>query len=177
MRKLIYTAAVILCVFALHSCAEDVLIEELSDETTLTASLQEKTSYSTENCSFNLADLKANTEKVVSCLIDLQGETISLNENITLIYDGGDIVNGTLIFTDGKIDGRLLNQSLQVNGDASLTEPTFKFDPSRWDLTEGRTTFRNAFHNRLRIEELMTMVKQMNGNTFEIDAFDAYFEV
>ncbi|MGB3776299.1 MAG: right-handed parallel beta-helix repeat-containing protein, partial [Leeuwenhoekiella sp.] len=42
---------------------------------------------------------------------------------------------------------------------------------------EGRTTFRNAFHNRLRIEELMTMVKQMNGNTFEIDAFDAYFEV
>jgi parallel beta-helix repeat protein len=178
MRKLIYYFVLTVSAFVLHSCAEETIFEQIAqDSEATTAALHEKTSNTLENCDFNLANIKADTQKSISCLIDLKGQTVQLNNNVDLTYDGGDIINGTLIFKTGKIDGRLLNQELQVEGNATLIDPIFKFDPARWDLVQGKTSFRNALHNRLRLEELMGMVKKMNGDTFKMDSFDAYFEV
>jgi parallel beta-helix repeat protein len=178
MRKLIYYFALTVSAFVLHSCAEETILEQIAqDSEATTAALHEKISNTLENCNFDLANIKADTQKAISCLIDLKGQTIQLNNNVNLTYDGGDIINGTLIFKNGKIDGRLLNQELQVKGNATLIDPVFKFDSARWDLVQGRTSFRNALHNRLRLEELMNMVKNMAGDTFKIDSFDAYFEI
>jgi hypothetical protein len=178
MRKLIYYFVLTVSAFVLHSCAEETVFEQIAQDSEATmAALHEKTSNTLENCDFNLANIKANTQKSISCLIDLKGQTVQLNNNVDLTYDGGDIINGTLIFKTGKIDGRLLNQRLQVEGNATLIDPIFNFNPARWDLVQGRTTFRNALHNRLRLEELMNMVKKMAGDTFKIESFDAYFEV
>lgn len=178
MRKLIYYFVLTVSAIVLHSCAEETILEQIAqDSEATTAALHEKTSNTLENCDFDLANIKADTQKAISCLIDLKGQTIQLNNNVDLTYDGGDIINGTLIFKTGKIDGRLLNQELQIQGNATLIDPIFNFDPARWDLVQGKTSFRNALHNRLRLEELMGMVKKMDGDTFKINSFDAYFEV
>ena len=176
MRKLICYFIFFISTLLLQSCAEEMILEQSESALTI-AALHEKKTSTLQNCDFDLATIKAGTQKAISCLIDLKGKTVQLKDNVDLTYDGGDITNGTLVFTNGKIDGRLLNQALQVQGNATLIDPLFKFDPARWDLVQGKTSFRNALHNRLRLEELMGMVKKMKGDTFEIDSFDAYFEV
>ncbi|WP_031428734.1 right-handed parallel beta-helix repeat-containing protein [Flavimarina sp. Hel_I_48] len=162
----------------LASCAEESIVDLTNEElNAITAELHEKKSGTVQNCDFELSNIKEGTEKAINCIIDLDGKTIQLKKNVTLTYDGGDIVNGVLVFDNGKIDGQLLNKDLEIEGSADLIQPVFNFEADRWDLTQGRTTFRNALHNRIRLEELMKIVKGMGAHTFKIDEFDAYFEI
>ncbi len=131
------------------------------------------------SCDFNLSSITSGETIGIDCLLDLDGETIALPSNVTFTYEKGDIINGTLNFIgDSKIDGRLLNSSLNVNGDISLIDKTFTFIPSRWtNIIEGVATYEKALSNTKTFENLMFSIRAMGGEIFEIDKFDAYFEV
>ena len=130
-----------------------------------------------QNCNNALDELKSGDSLGITCIIDLNGKNLILNKNVTLNYEGGDIVNGTLTFKGGVIDGRLLNKSLKTKGEVKLKSPVFNFDPSRWDITQGHTDKRTAFSNRINLEKIINDVKSMGADTFKMDVFDAYFDV
>src|SRR5690606_17680351 len=100
-----------------------------------------------------------------------------LPSDVTLEYDGGDILNGTLNFNNGKIDGKLLNQTLEIKGTANLLDAIFEFIPKRWDIVEGTIDSDRALKNTIGLESLMEFVKGLGATTFEMGAFDAYFEI
>ncbi|AUP77972.1 right-handed parallel beta-helix repeat-containing protein [Flavivirga eckloniae] len=132
----------------------------------------------TTPCEFGLSDASANSTIKINCLLDLKGETIDLPENIVVEFDGGDIINGKLNFTNGgKIDGRLLSSKLELEGDVKLIDPTFKFYAIRWDIVEGKTTFEIALKNNTNLEGVMFFTKSLGATTFNIDKLDAYFEI
>ena len=129
-------------------------------------------------CDSGLSELKADTTIVINCLLDLEGEKIELPANVHIDFDGGDIINGKLVFSGGTIDGRLLSSKLIVVGDVKLKEPTFKFNPDRWkSIVEGETSSAVALKNTSELERLMNYTKHLGATVFEIGEFDAYFEV
>ncbi len=131
----------------------------------------------TAPCEFDLSSVSANATITVNCVLDLNGNTINLPENVTFDFDGGDIINGKLVFSGGNIDGRLLSAQLEVEGDVQLKDPCFKFYAVRWDIQEGPTTSEIALKNNANLENLMFWTKSLGATTFKIDKFDAYFEV
>ena len=131
----------------------------------------------TTPCDYTLATLTANETLKVSCQLDLEGQTIALPANVILEYDGGEIINGALTFSGGKIDGDLLNQDLEVSGTVVLMDPTFTFHPERWDIVQGKTNSDRAQLNNNNLENLMFFSNGLGAHTFVIDEFDAYFEI
>ena len=113
----------------------------------------------------------------IACQLNLDGQTITLPANVVLEYDGGEIINGSLSFNGGKIDGALLNQNLEVSGNVTLIDPSFTFYPERWDIVQGRTTSDRAQKNNNNLEDLMFFTQSIGASTFSIDKFDAYFEI
>jgi len=130
-------------------------------------------------CQFDFSTIKAGQIIPINCMLDLEGEEINLPANVTLTFDKGDIINGTINFAgQGKIDGRLLNSSLKLTGNISLTDKTFQFIPSRWsNIVEGPITPEIALKNTAEFENLMFYISDLGGSIFEIDQFDAFFEV
>ena len=129
-------------------------------------------------CDFDLSKVNEGENVVINCKLDLEGKTISLPDNITLSYNNGSIVNGTLLFTaTGKIDGRLLNLSLKLEGNAQLINNEFEFIPSLWEITEGEVDQTKALDNKNNIQTALNTVKKLQGNTFKIDKMNAFFEV
>lgn len=130
-------------------------------------------------CDFDLSKVIAGQNIEINCTIDLKGEEITLPENVTLIFKQGDILNGTINFTgQGKIDGMLLNSSLKLTGEISLTDTTFEFTPSRWsNIVEGSITREIALKNTAEFENLMFYISSLGGTIFEVDQFDAFFEI
>lgn len=130
-------------------------------------------------CDFTLDNLEANSTVVVNCIIDLQGESLDLPENVTLLYEGGDIINGTLVFSEGSsIDGDLLGNTLEVGGTKpALRDTSFAFDPKRWGIVEGTVSDEVALSNRDILENTMLLAKEYGIDTFKIDEMDAYFNV
>ncbi len=134
----------------------------------------------TTPCTFKASEITADQTIIVDCVLDLEGKTIDLPANVTFQFDKGDIINGTLNFPDngnGKIDGRLLNSTLTLNGGVKLIDPAFKFYAVRWEIVEGTTTSDIAFDNNKKLEALMFRIKELGGTTFNINKFDAYFEI
>ncbi len=133
------------------------------------------------NCDFNLTMLKVGEEKNIDCIIDLKGNTINLANNVILSYaNGGDIINGSINFSGdkSKIDGRLLNSTLSINGEVSLLDDVFVFNPSRWgNIVEGKVNYEVALENTKEFEQLMFRISDIGGKTFEVDQFDAFFEI
>ncbi|GAA3641535.1 hypothetical protein GCM10022397_28400 [Flavivirga jejuensis] len=132
----------------------------------------------TTPCDFTLDNLDPNTTVIIDCILDLGGGTVNLPANVTIDFEGGDIINGTLNFGDnGVIDGHLLNSTLTVSGsNPQLKDPTFNFDPKRWGIVEGATTSDIAWENNKILESAMFRAKELGVTTFKIDAIDAYFE-
>ncbi|UKM63950.1 right-handed parallel beta-helix repeat-containing protein [Flavobacteriaceae bacterium GSB9] len=130
-------------------------------------------------CDFDLTTLSAGDTVVIDCVMDLEGATINLPSDVTLLYEGGEIVNGTLNFSDNTtIDGNLLNMTLTTTGSIPLLKDTvFDFVPERWGIVEGKVSDEDALNNRDIIESMMEKVKDMGVNTFKIDKLDAYFKV
>ena len=133
---------------------------------------------STTPCLYEDLEVKANTIVSIDCLVNLEGKTIEIPENVTLEFDGGDIFNGTLNFTSrGKIAGKLLNSDLTLTGNISLIEETFEFITSRWDIVEGLVSDEIATNNRDHLETLFLKIKNLETSTFVIDKLDAYFKI
>ncbi len=131
----------------------------------------------TETCSFDSLDITANSTINIDCILNLNGETITLPKNVNFDFDGGDIINGTLIFDGGIIDGRLLSSKLTLEGQAKLKSPDFRFYTIRWDITEGKVSDEIALKNREHINKVIELVKKLEGNVFELGKLDVYFNV
>ncbi|MDO6853308.1 right-handed parallel beta-helix repeat-containing protein [Cellulophaga lytica] len=132
----------------------------------------------TTPCDYTLDGIAAGTTLAIECQLDLDGKTVSLPTGVTLEYKGGEIINGTLNFaSQGKIDGNLLNSSIKIEGEAELLSSTLILHPSRWNLVQGKGTFESSLENRYVFENIMDLIKRLNGNTLKVGDFDAYFEV
>tara|TARA_R110002049_G_scaffold2235_1_gene16335 strand:- start:13763 stop:15706 length:1944 start_codon:yes stop_codon:yes gene_type:complete len=133
----------------------------------------------TQPCDFTLDNIEPNSTIVINCILDLDGATVNLPANVTILYEGGDIINGSLVFSGTSvISGELLNSSLTLGGSSTqMKDPTFNFDPQRWGIVEGKTTSGIALRNRDILESIMIEAKDLGVTTFKIDAIDAYFEV
>ncbi|MGZ0017162.1 hypothetical protein [Yeosuana sp. AK3] len=128
-------------------------------------------------CTFSLAETVANSTVIINCIMDLEGQTVTLPANVTLVYDGGDIINGTLIFSENSvISGELLNSSLTLGGsNPLLKDPSFTFIPERWEIVEGEVPQDIAFRNTTIVNDILVKVKTLGVTTFKLDSIDAYF--
>ncbi|WP_010178373.1 right-handed parallel beta-helix repeat-containing protein [Aquimarina agarilytica] len=114
----------------------------------------------------------------IDCIVNLNGKTIDIPNNTTVIYEGGDVKNGTLNFaSNGKIDGELLNASLDLNGDVQLSKDEFEFIPNRWEIVEGRVNNDVASKNKDNLKKNLYYMKELGAKTFIIDKIDAFFKV
>ncbi|WP_378173676.1 right-handed parallel beta-helix repeat-containing protein [Aquimarina sp. SS2-1] len=183
MKKLPYCLLILLSVLY-FSCSNESIEELVSEEEEIIdeednneEEEEDSDITSSDPCDFDLSSVAANSTVVIDCLLDLEGKTVNLPTNVTFDFEGGDIFNGTLVFSGGYIDGRLLNSKLETQGDVLLKDPTFKFKASRWEnIVQGQTTSDIALKNTAEFEGLMYKIKEMGGTTFETNVFDAYFE-
>lgn len=127
-------------------------------------------------CDYNFANTQVNASLNISCDYDLQGQRINLPEGVKLNFDGGKITNGSLVFSSkGVIDGQLLNIDLQVEGGLAIEHPHFIFEPSRWDIVQGKTSDDKAFQNKENLNSAIALTHDLGMEVFEIDKLDAYF--
>lgn len=183
-----------LCIFLNFSCnkeelfVEDLVQEEVIDETENTEEessnedidAQPEEVDPTQPCELSLEALIADlTDNIISinCFMDLEGKTVNLPPNIQVAYEGGEIKNGTLVFAGGTIDGELLDISLKLQGELTLSSPEYTFAPSKWNIVEGKTTSEIALQNRKNMNQVLELVKELEGHVFEIEQLDAYFDV
>ncbi len=131
----------------------------------------------TDPCNFDILDISPNSTININCLLNLSNKEITLPENIKFNFNGGDIINGTLIFDGGTIDGELLNSKLTIKGSVKLTSKEFKFKTDRWDITEGKVSNETALANRQKINKVIELVENLGGDVFELGKMDAYFNV
>ncbi len=157
------------------SCSKDEVIDVGQGEEVVTPDEP----VSTKPCDFDLKNISPNTKITINCVLDLKGETINLPSGIELAFDKGQIINGTLNFeANGKIDGELLNSSITISGDVSLIKETFIFKPSQWkNIVQGAIDYNVALDNTKNFEELLFFISSLGGKTFEVDEFDAFFEI
>lgn len=127
-------------------------------------------------CDYDFASTQVNASLNISCEYDLQGQRINLPDGVKLNFDGGKIINGSLNFASkGVIDGQLLNIDLQIEGDLAIEHPHFIFEPSRWDMVQGKTTDDKAFQNKENLNKAIELTHDLGMEVFEIDKFDAFF--
>lgn len=151
--------------------------EETENENNPEENPEEEIVVSTDPCDFTLENAEAGETIIIDCVMDLGGKTIDLPSDVTFEYDGGDIINGTLNFNNGVIDGRLLNSKLEIKGTARLLDATFEFNPKRWDIVEGKVADEVARKNKENIQKLINFISDIGGKTFIVDKLDAYFKV
>ncbi len=170
------TITILYCLFLFSSCSSDEpAFEELNKEEEVIP--VDDLDISDTPCDFSLRALKANETLEIDCKLDLKGESITLKDNVKLVFKGGEIVNGTLNFSgSGKIDGDLLNHTLDVKGEVSLISDVFNFHPSRWDIEQGKVPDDIAAFNTDNIEELFNKISNIGGRKFVINDFDAFFK-
>lgn len=134
---------------------------------------------STTPCNFTLDGVQSGDTVVIDCFLDLQGQTVTLPPYVTIVYAGGDIINGTLNFSDNSvISGELLNASVTLSGSKpQMKDTTFQFDPQRWGIVEGKVTDEVALNNKEILQTIINQTKDLGITTFRIDVMDAYFKV
>ncbi|WP_406683892.1 hypothetical protein N1F78_14540 [Seonamhaeicola sp. MEBiC1930] len=130
-------------------------------------------------CDFSLNDVETNSTVIINCVLDLNGEIVNLPSNVTILHEGGEIVNGTINFSDNTtISGDLLNSTLVIGGSTpQVKDPIFVFNPERWGIVQGKVSDEVALENKNILEEIMFEIKNFGVNTIKIDYLDAYFKV
>lgn len=127
-------------------------------------------------CDYDFKTTQVNASLNISCDYDLQGQSINLPEGVKLNFDGGNIRNGSLNFASkGVIDGQLLNSKLEIEGTVAIEHPHFIFEPSRWDIVQGKTTDEKAFQNKENLNSAIELTHDLGMEVFEIDKLDAFF--
>ncbi|MEW7280323.1 right-handed parallel beta-helix repeat-containing protein [Aquimarina sp. 2201CG1-2-11] len=171
--KLINLKFVTIIYVMIMSCTKNDDFQQVQEE----IDVDQPENVITTPCNFDASSITANSTVVIDCVLDLDGATVTLPENVNFEFKGGDIVNGTLVFAGGTIDGRLLSYKLEVKGEVRLSDPAFKFYAVRWDITEGSTTSDIALQNTAKLENVMFMTSALGATTFRINKLDAFFEV
>ncbi|MEC3908036.1 right-handed parallel beta-helix repeat-containing protein [Tamlana sp. 2201CG12-4] len=172
---------VALLLYLFQSCRNEELF--INEQETLTQHFNEdkdETSVDlTQPCDFTLSNLKPNTTVVINCVLDLQREVVNLPPDVSLVYEGGKIVNGILNFSGrGVIDGDLLNSTLILTGSTpQLKDPIFNFNPKRWGIIEGKVSDKVAKNNTMILNTMILKIKELGITMFEINEMDAYFDV
>ncbi|BAX82612.1 right-handed parallel beta-helix repeat-containing protein [Labilibaculum antarcticum] len=128
-------------------------------------------------CDYDFNVVGENDTLNIACSHDLLGETIVLPKNVFFNYNGGEIINGTLEFDEGIIDGDLLNHKLTVKGSVKLESSTFIFEKSRWGITEGEVSDAIALINKETFQKVINDTKLYGAEIFQIDELDAFFLV
>lgn len=180
LKKFLFLLSFTLTIF---SCAKDNLAETiilLEEDPNININEDPNTQGSINEpilspCSFELGDIQPNTELIINCVLDLEGETINLPENVSLIWEGGEINNGTIIFNNGKIDGKLLNINLNIEGQVNLINPIFNFNKKSWNITEGLVSIEIAVANKNNLNKCLNLVHMLGATRFNIDSLDAFF--
>jgi len=100
---------------------EDTVEEPTDEESTDEEPTEEETDEpedppveSETPCEYDASSFTAGSLNSINCVLDLGGASINLPTDVSFDYDGGKIINGTLVFTGGYIDGNLLNSSLNT---------------------------------------------------------------
>ena len=160
--------------------ADTVIVDTPTDSTTVgDGSVNDNNPIVTTTipCDFSLDTVLANDTVIINCILDLGGQTFNLPTGVSIIYEGGDIINGTLNFSSGSvISGELLNSSLTLSGTLpQLKSPIFNFIPSRWGIVEGEVGQNVALKNSSIVHNLILLTKSLQADTFSIDKLDAYF--
>lgn len=137
---------------------------------------EDKLDISTVPCDYDLSEVTSNATISIDCTIDLNGAQVSLPSGVTLEYTGGQVINGAITFSDGRIDGRLLNHTLQVEGDVQLIDPTFQFYGERWEMVQGRVADEVASQNTRNFEDVIFKAKELGANVFVVSALDVYLK-
>lgn len=134
----------------------------------------------TETCLLSDFEIQENSTITIDCLLDLEGQTVTIPADVTFDFDGGDIFNGTLNFeSNGKIDGKLLNSDLSVEGDIELISNEFLLQAERWNILEGEVTSQVAENNKVTLNELLIFIDSLvpeDSVDFTINNLDAYFK-
>ncbi|MFB9057606.1 right-handed parallel beta-helix repeat-containing protein [Mariniflexile ostreae] len=187
MKKMIKNMLpALLLIITLASCnTEDLYVESVTQSTTdiekeEDIGLPEGEALDiTTPCDYALDQVEPNSTLIINCVLDLKGQTVTLPANVTIEYQGGEVINGTLNFSQNTtIDSGILNQSLEIGGaKPSVKDTSFDFIPSKWGIVEGKVTSEVALRNRDILESTMNTVKNLGINTFSIGKMDAYFEV
>ena len=163
--------------------------DNTTDDNTNDNIVEEVIITATETCFIQDIEFLIGEPTKIDCLLDLEGQSVNVPENVILEFDGGDIFNGTLNFSSlGKIDWQLLNSKLIVEGDVMLNpnsetgENDFEFIPERWDIVEGNNlTSDQAENNKVTINNVLTLVSTLIGVNeevnFSIKEMDAHFKV
>ncbi|MEZ4975932.1 MAG: right-handed parallel beta-helix repeat-containing protein [Flavobacteriaceae bacterium] len=134
----------------------------------------------TEPSAINLNEVQSGDDIAIEGRIDLNGQNVVLPSNVTLRYNGGEIINGTLDFGDESqsvVDSDLFNRRLSVRGNIRLLQEVFTFRPDRWDIVQGPVDDVTALLNTQNMEQLFLYAKGLGAHTFVIKTFDAYFKV
>ena len=134
----------------------------------------------TEPSAINLNEVQSGDDIAIEGRIDLNGQNVVLPSNVTLRYNGGEIINGTLDLgneSQSVVDGNLLNSSLNIRGNIRLLQDVFTFRPNRWNIVQGDVDHATALQNTLNLEQLFLYAKGLGAHTFAMKKFDAYFEV
>jgi len=125
----------------------------------------------------DLSSMSPNSTLRIKCDYDLKLSSIALPTGARLEFAGGSIVNGSLVFSEGVIDGRLLNSSLMMSGSAELVEPVFSFNPQSWGIVEGKVSDGIALKNSEIINETLNLVRELGAHTFSVSKVDAYLGI
>jgi parallel beta-helix repeat protein len=124
---------------------------------------------------FDFTTMQPNDTLNIVYSHDLGGKSIVVPADVVINYNQGKLINGTLVFTQGKIAGELLNHKLKIHGKPSLTSTIFKFEKSEWEITEGEVSDAIALINKNTLENVIAEVKSYGVEVFQIDDLDAYF--
>ncbi|MBP0902477.1 right-handed parallel beta-helix repeat-containing protein [Mariniflexile gromovii] len=177
-KPMLYLFFVLLSVMACNN--EELFIDESITEVVEGTDQPEDNTDIVKNntpCNFDLSTIQANQTVVINCVMDLGGATINLPSNVTIVYEGGDIINGTINFSSQNvISGELLNSTLTISGyKPQIKDPVFNFDPKRWGIVEGNVSQTVAKNNKNIINSIIKQIKELGINTLKIDKLDAYF--
>ncbi|MFI0429067.1 hypothetical protein [Mariniflexile sp. HMF6888] len=171
------------CMTFFMSCNNEELFTELNNETVVEPETSNEDTDPAINvstpCDFDLSTVQSGDTVVINCVMDLGGQSITLPSNVTIIYEGGDIINGTINFdNDTVISGELLNPTLTLGGSKPLVkDPEFNFNPKRWGIIEGKVSDEVAEKNKDILNTVIKKTKELGVKLFEIGKMDAYFKV
>ncbi len=172
-----YYFILLLCLWGMLSCSENQNIPEIDSISEQSEELENINEEDITPSDFDFSTIQEGDTIHIGYNHDLNSKSIELPKNVVFQYNGGSIINGHFIFNEGKIDGRLLNYQLEIEGEATLINSDFTFKKENWSITEGKVSDEIALINKKAIQKAIDDSHLLNATSFNIEKLDAYFNV